>query len=116
MPESCDGSTVTKIPHLDSAMASSGNVLVIDDNFSRAEDLARLVSAAGYHTEIVTDLINSDYSLSTNSELDVILCELDMNAFKDALDSYKELDAKVRDYVRDNAERMHDELEELENN
>ena len=44
------------------------------------------------------------------------LCELDMMAFKDALDSYKELDAKVRDYVRDNAERMHDELEELENN
>jgi hypothetical protein len=43
------------------------------------------------------------------------LCELDMMAFKDALDSYKELDAKVRDYVRDNAEKMHDELEELEN-
>ena len=43
------------------------------------------------------------------------LCELDMMAFKDALDSYKELDAKVRDYVRDNAERLHDELEELEN-
>ena len=43
------------------------------------------------------------------------LCELDMMAFKDALDSYKELDAKVRDYVRDNADRMHGELEELEN-
>lgn len=43
------------------------------------------------------------------------LCELDMMAFKDALDSYKELDAKVRDYVRDNAEKMHDELEEMEN-
>jgi hypothetical protein len=44
------------------------------------------------------------------------LCELDMFAFKDALDTYKELDSKVRDYVRQNAEKMHDELEEMENN
>ncbi|UCH20586.1 MAG: LPP20 family lipoprotein [Deltaproteobacteria bacterium] len=43
------------------------------------------------------------------------LCELDMLTFKEALDDYKELDAKVRDYVRENAEKMHDELEELEN-
>jgi hypothetical protein len=43
------------------------------------------------------------------------LCELDMLAFKEALDNYKELDEKVRDYVRDNADRMHDELEEMEN-
>jgi hypothetical protein len=43
------------------------------------------------------------------------LCELDLLAFKEALDNYKELDAKVRDFVRDNAERMHDELEEMEN-
>jgi hypothetical protein len=43
------------------------------------------------------------------------LCELDLFAFKEALDDYKELDSKVRDYVRDNAERMHDELEEMEN-
>jgi len=43
------------------------------------------------------------------------LCELDLIAFKDALDNYKELDEKVRDYVRDNAEKMHDDLEEMEN-
>ena len=43
------------------------------------------------------------------------LCELDLISFKDALDNYKELDEKVRDYVRDNAEKMHDELEEMEN-
>ena len=42
------------------------------------------------------------------------LCELDMFAFKDALDTYKELDSKVRDYVRENAEKMHDELEKME--
>ena len=43
------------------------------------------------------------------------LCELDMFAFKDALDTYKELDKKFRDYVRQNAEKMHEELEEMEN-
>ena len=43
------------------------------------------------------------------------LCELDLISFKEALDNYKELDEKVRDYVRDNAEQMHDELEEMEN-
>ena len=42
------------------------------------------------------------------------LCKLDLLAFKEALDDYKELDAKVRDYVRDNAEKMHDELEKME--
>lgn len=42
------------------------------------------------------------------------LCELDMFAFKEALDNYKELDAKVRDYVRQNAEKMHGELEKME--
>ncbi len=39
------------------------------------------------------------------------LCELDLLGFKGALDEYKELDAKVRDYVRQNAEKLHDKLE-----
>jgi hypothetical protein len=42
------------------------------------------------------------------------LCELDLISFKENLDKYNELDEKVRDYVRDNAERLHDELEEME--
>jgi hypothetical protein len=42
------------------------------------------------------------------------LCELDLFAFKNALDDYKELDAEVRDYVRDNAEKLHGELERME--
>ena len=42
------------------------------------------------------------------------LCELDLVAFTELLDEYQELDAKIRDYVRDNAEKMHDELEEME--
>ena len=42
------------------------------------------------------------------------LCELDLVSFTEALDKYQELDSKIRDYVRDNADKMHDELEELE--
>ena len=42
------------------------------------------------------------------------LCQLDLMALKEALDDYKELDSKVRDYVRENAEKMHGELEKME--
>jgi hypothetical protein len=42
------------------------------------------------------------------------LCEMDLLAFKEALNDYKELDAKVRDYVRENAEKLHEQLEEME--
>ena len=42
------------------------------------------------------------------------LCELDLFAFKGALDEFKELDEEVRDYVRKNAEKMHEQLEEME--
>jgi len=43
------------------------------------------------------------------------LCELDLFSFKEALDNYKELDKKVQDYVRENAEKLHGEMQELEN-
>ena len=42
------------------------------------------------------------------------LCELDLVSYTEALDDYQELDSKIRDYVRNNAEKLHDELEEME--
>lgn len=42
------------------------------------------------------------------------LCRLDLVAFSQILDDYEELDSKVRDYVRENADRLHQELEEME--
>ena len=57
-------------------MASTGNVLIIDDECARAEALAELVSASGYHVDIATGMSNSSFSLTENSEWDVILCEL----------------------------------------
>lgn len=38
------------------------------------------------------------------------LCKLDMKAMKDTLENAKELDAKVRDYVKADAEKAFDEL------
>jgi hypothetical protein len=38
------------------------------------------------------------------------LCKLDMASIKKTLDEAKELDSKVRDYVRTNFEKAHDEL------
>ena len=38
------------------------------------------------------------------------LCKLDMNAVKKTLEDSKELDSKVRDYVKANAEKAFDEL------
>jgi phosphoserine phosphatase RsbU/P len=59
-------------------MSANGNVLVIDDDATRAETLAQLVRSAGYNVDVVTDVVNSNYSLSKNSGLDVLLCELDL--------------------------------------
>lgn len=42
------------------------------------------------------------------------LARLDLGAFKDNFEKVKELDAKVRDYIRKNAERLHEELEKEE--
>ena len=42
------------------------------------------------------------------------LCELDLVAFTNTLDEYRELDAKVRDFVRENADRLHNDLERME--
>lgn len=39
------------------------------------------------------------------------LAKLDLTTFKDTLDKAKELNSKVRDYVKANAEKAHDELE-----
>ncbi len=78
-------------------MSSNGNVLVIDDDITRAEELAALVNAAGFSTEIVTDVNNSDYSLGESSDLDVILCEMDLEgvSWGEARRTLREMDIQV---------------------
>ena len=88
-------------------MATKGNVLVIDDNGARAESLAKVVAGAGYQVNVVTDVVNSAFSLSTNSDLDVILCELDLKGvpWGDARRTLSEMDIQVPAIMfSDNAE------------
>jgi phosphoserine phosphatase RsbU/P len=59
-------------------MAVIGNVLIIDDDVSRAEVLGNIVSSAGYDVKLVTDMLDIDYSMGVDSEIDVILCEMDL--------------------------------------
>lgn len=78
-------------------MASGGNVLVVDDDPARANALAELVSSAGFQAQVVTDVNNSDYSLGGNSDLDVILCELDLKdvSWGEARRTLREMDVQV---------------------
>tara|TARA_R110002110_G_scaffold415561_1_gene650720 strand:- start:13293 stop:14474 length:1182 start_codon:yes stop_codon:yes gene_type:complete len=78
-------------------MASGGNVLVIDDDQARAQALADLVSDAGFETHVVTDLNNSEFQLGSGSDLDVILCELDLKgvSWGEARRTLREMDVQV---------------------
>lgn len=78
-------------------MAAKGNVLVIDDVPARAEALAQLVSSAGFTTTVVTDVSRPGISLGTDSEWDVVLCELDLQgvSWKQARRVLREMDAQV---------------------
>ena len=58
-----------------------GNVLVIDDDAGRAQELADTVTKVGFEAEIVTDALNTEFSLNSDSELDVVLCEMNLKNF-----------------------------------
>jgi len=98
LPVPHDGRTVTtNAPSKPPMTASSGNVLIIDDNPDRAAAMASFMASSGYNTQLVTDVTTSTYSLGPDSELDVILCELDLRGFSwiDALQVLREMDVQV---------------------
>lgn len=78
-------------------MAQNGNVLIVDDDPVRAQALAEMVSSAGFNTRVITDVNNSTYSLGGSSDLDVILCELDLKgvSWGDARRTLREMDVQV---------------------
>mgnify|MGYP001812239888 FL=1 len=78
-------------------MTANGNVLVVDDDPARANALAELVESGGFDTRVVTDVNNSSYSLGASSDLDVILCELDLKgvSWGDARRTLREMDVQV---------------------
>jgi sigma-B regulation protein RsbU (phosphoserine phosphatase) len=78
-------------------MASNGNVLVIDDVPDRARGLCDIVESAGFNVEVVNDVTNSTYSLAGSSDLDVILCEMDLHgvSWGEARRTLREMDIQV---------------------
>jgi sigma-B regulation protein RsbU (phosphoserine phosphatase) len=78
-------------------MASNGNVLIIDDDMDRARGLVAIVEAAGFDADIVNDVSNSTYSLAGSSDLDVILCEMDLRgvSWGEVRRTLREMDIQV---------------------
>ena len=78
-------------------MASKGSVLIVDDDPARAAELAGLVSSAGFNIQVVTDVNNSTHALGVSSDLDVILCELDLKdvSWGEARRTLCEMDVQV---------------------
>ncbi|MEQ8263604.1 SpoIIE family protein phosphatase [Pseudohaliea sp.] len=78
-------------------MTHSGKVLVIDNDPERAEALAGLVTGAGFTADVTTDVTNSTQSLSDASDLDVILCELDLKgvSWGEAKRTLREMNVQV---------------------
>lgn len=78
-------------------MSSIGKVLVVDDNPARAEELARLSREAGFHTEVLTDVASASLSLDNDSDLDVILCEMDLEnvSWDEARETLRERNIQV---------------------
>ena len=79
------------------AMASNGSVLIVDDHPERAAELADFLSSEGFDIQVVTDVNNSDYSLGSSSDLDVILCELNLKnvSWGEARRTLREMDVQV---------------------
>mgnify|MGYP006199377285 CR=1 FL=1 len=82
MPEPDYGRSVT--PNLLSKLAmivSNGKVLIIDDQPARAKALADFLADNEFQVQMVADVSSYAHSLGEDSELDVILCELDLKDF-----------------------------------
>lgn len=78
-------------------MDSNGNLLIVDDQPDRADDMAEFLTNHGFSVQIVTDVANSTYSLGANSDLDVVLCELDLKgvSWGEAGRILREMDVQV---------------------
>lgn len=78
-------------------MASNPKLLLIDDQPGRAEELAAFLASADYDVQVVTDVLNTDYSIGPDSDIDVILCELDLEgvSWDEARRSLREMDVQV---------------------
>lgn len=78
-------------------MTAKGILLVVDDQPERAQALAELLTNAGYTTRIITDVKHADYSLGADSEVDVVLCELNLKdiSWQEARQALRQMEVQV---------------------
>lgn len=88
------------------ASTSDGNAEIIEDHFNvvRKQVTSQTLSGVQF-AEMWLD--------RTNGEL-YVLVRLDFVAFKSSIEKAEQLNSRVKEYIRGNAERMHDELMEEE--
>ena len=78
-------------------MDSIGTALVVDNDEQRVTALAQLVRELGYETEVYTDANVAREYLHHRPDLDVILCEMDMEglSWDFASRTLKEMDVQI---------------------
>lgn len=98
LPGSVDGRSVS-INHqsIQIRMETIGSALVVDHDHDRIEALADVVRRLGFETIIYTDAQGARDFLSQRPDIDVILCEMDMEGltWDSARKSLKELDVQI---------------------
>lgn len=84
------------------ASTSDGNAETIEDHFEvvRKQVTAQTLSGVQF---------NDIWMDRTNGEM-FVLVKLDFVAFADSIEKAKELNNQVKEYIRQNSERLHDEL------
>ncbi|MFC1549435.1 LPP20 family lipoprotein [Nitrospirota bacterium] len=88
------------------ASTSDGNAETVEDHFEvvRKQVTAQTLSGVQF-SDVWFDKENGEM---------FVLVKLDFVAFKDSIEKAKELNGQVKEYIRQNSERMHDELREEE--
>lgn len=90
------------------ASTSAGDVKVTSEE-QHVEGAIKTVTSATLHGVEIVD----HWQHPSTGEM-FSLARLDLEAFKSNFDKMNELNAKVKDYIRKNAERMHEQLEKEE--
>lgn len=93
----------------DYAASTSAGQKNISSEEQHVEQAIKTVTAATLSGVEIVD----HWQRSDTGEL-FSLARLDLEAFKDSLDKAKELDVKTKEYIRQNAERSHQQLEKEE--
>ena len=78
-------------------MAREGHLLIIDDNVERAAPLVDLLVEQGYAIDLISDLASADISLSMATDLDLVICEVNLDgvSWDDAREQLRDVDIQV---------------------